>query len=452
MQQLGDALVRQRVYLVLFVDQPLDDVLRRARRHVLAVVCGEAAGEEELQLEHAPRRLHVLAAAHAAHRGLVHVDLPRHRGQRERAQERDALVEELALFTHDAVHHLDHRSASLLDRLDQPPGRGQLALDVIARLLLLRGGVRLAPAGEDFAVCGRDAQPGHVAVVEHDHVLLVHALHEQVRHHVARILRRHQRARPRVQRGDAVCGRLHFEHAHLEQSRDLGEAAVHQVVEMVVDHAPGQRLLLAAGFQLQQQALAQVARADAGRLQGLHQPQHVLDLHQRPSDRFGDVLHRRREPAAIVDRADDELGDAHVRGRQVQEVQLLQQAFRERRARGRHLLQELDAGLGRRHVCAVEQSVLHVVRPVDRILLRRVLGLLVVLLVCGRLAVYVLLIGDLVHLFEQRVLQHLLLEDLLQLERRHLQQLERLLQPRRHDELLRLGQVQRMLHFHDIGP
>src|SRR5215472_1217603 len=42
-QELRDALVGQRVHLVLFVDQALDYVLRGARRHVLAVVGRETA-------------------------------------------------------------------------------------------------------------------------------------------------------------------------------------------------------------------------------------------------------------------------------------------------------------------------------------------------------------------------------------------------------------------------
>ena len=58
----------------------------------------------------------------------------------------------------------------------------------------------------------------------------------------------------------------------LQQARDLREAAVHEVVEVVVDHPPGQRVLLAARVELDQQALAQVARSDARRLQRLHQP------------------------------------------------------------------------------------------------------------------------------------------------------------------------------------
>ena len=46
-------------------------------------------------------------------------------------------VEELALLAHDAVHHLDHRAAALLDRGDEPLRGVELALDELPGLLLL---------------------------------------------------------------------------------------------------------------------------------------------------------------------------------------------------------------------------------------------------------------------------------------------------------------------------
>ena len=130
------------------------------------------------------------AAAHAAHGGLVHVDLARDLLQRERPQERDALVEELALLADDAVHHLDHRAAALLDGLDQPARRVQLALDVLARLDLARGALGLLLVAHHALVGGRDAQARQVPVVQHDHVLVVHPLDHQVGHDVLGVLAR----------------------------------------------------------------------------------------------------------------------------------------------------------------------------------------------------------------------------------------------------------------------
>src|SRR6266513_4744434 len=60
-QFLRDRIVRKWIALVLLVDERLDDVLRRAGGDVFAVLGLETAREEELELEHPARRLHVLA-------------------------------------------------------------------------------------------------------------------------------------------------------------------------------------------------------------------------------------------------------------------------------------------------------------------------------------------------------------------------------------------------------
>jgi hypothetical protein len=153
-------------------------------------------------------------------------------------------------------------------------------------------------------------------------------------------------------------------------------------------------------------------------------------------------------PAAVVERADEELGERQVGLGQVEEVDLLDQALGERRAGDRDLLEELDARLALRHIGAVERAVLHVLRPVDRVVLGG-LGRFLVGGLLGRvLARDVLALGELVDLLEQRVLHDLLLEDLLQLEGGNLKQLERLLEALRHDERRLLRQVQRVFHLH----
>ena len=56
--------------------------------------------------------------------------------------------------------------------------------------------------------------------------------------------------------------------------------------------------------------------------------------------------------------------------------------------------------------------------------------------------------GPQVDLFEHRVLHHLLLEDLLELESRNLEKLERLLQLGRHDQTLVQPHPDGVFHFH----
>ena len=80
----------------------------------------DAAVEEVLELEQALRGLHVLVRGDAADGRLVHVDVVADVAQRERAQEGQALVEEVALEVHEALGHAPQRALALLHALDQP--------------------------------------------------------------------------------------------------------------------------------------------------------------------------------------------------------------------------------------------------------------------------------------------------------------------------------------------
>ena len=135
---------------------------------------------------------------------------------------------------------LDHRAPALLDGLDQPARRVELALNVLAGLVRAFLAVGLLLLAEHALVGGRDAQPRQVPVVEQHDVVLVDALDQQVGRHVLGILSRDLEARTRVERGDDVGRRLHVLHRALELAADLREAPVHQVVELAVDEAPGQ--------------------------------------------------------------------------------------------------------------------------------------------------------------------------------------------------------------------
>src|SRR5678816_536238 len=68
LQRLRDFLIRLRLRRVLGGQEVLDHLLDRHRRDHLAVARGDAAVEEELQLEQALRRLDVLVRRHAADR------------------------------------------------------------------------------------------------------------------------------------------------------------------------------------------------------------------------------------------------------------------------------------------------------------------------------------------------------------------------------------------------
>ena len=199
-----------------------------------------------------------------------------------------------------------------------------------------------------------------------------------------------------------------------------------------------------------QQALLQVARRDADRVERLHVLERPLDVGDRPLAHRGDLLHRRDEVAVVVEVADDrraDLAEPFVVGLQ---RELPHQVVGERGRRRERVLdrrQLLDLGRLREPVAVVEvvaEEILVVgVVPGVAFLGGRLVGSgFSGALLFGRLQ----LLGR--DLFEQRVLHHLLVQQLGQLERRHRQQLDRLLERRRQDELLNESGMEFLLNRH----
>src|SRR2546422_3381491 len=123
-------------YTTLF--RSLDHLLHRDGGDHLAIPGGDAAVEEELELEQPLGGLDILVGRHAADRGLVHADVFADVPERQGPEVGQALVEELALELHDGLGDLAQGTLPLVDRLDEPEGRAQLLLDVLAGLVARR--------------------------------------------------------------------------------------------------------------------------------------------------------------------------------------------------------------------------------------------------------------------------------------------------------------------------
>jgi hypothetical protein len=105
-----------------------------------------------------------------------------------------ALVEERPLMLDDGLRHLLQGATALLDRLQQPLRRLDLALQV---LLGLRVGALVAV---QLDVAAADVDVRHPVVHQADRVLtLLGALDDDVRHDVGDVLGGELRAGPRVQ-------------------------------------------------------------------------------------------------------------------------------------------------------------------------------------------------------------------------------------------------------------
>jgi hypothetical protein len=201
---------------------------------------------------------------------------------------------------------------------------------------------------------------------------------------------------------------------------------------------------------LQREAFAQGARADAGRVERLDHREPPLGFGQRDAEIAGHLAQRHREIAGFVELADqvprDELGRHVARGRADLGFEMLGESRRVVGALGhvRQLVVEAAAARLRRPVAGVavpvERFRIDVERRVglapaalDQLVGGGILGRLLAHFVGSRRALDAHLAG-----FEQRIGLQGLANERLDLEVGQRQQLDRLLELRRHHQRLRL--------------
>src|SRR5882724_7481936 len=308
---------------------------------------------------------------------------------------------------------------------------------------------------QEGAVQRVDPEARDAFLVEHDDVVVAHLVDRDVGRDVAL-----------VGGGEAAAGlglepldlldRLHDAIERLlERARDLGVAAPLEVLEVLLDDLDGEGVGLGVGCQLEEEAFAHAARGHAGRIESLHQPESALDFLDGGTHAQGDLFHLRPEVAVVVEVADDGLADGHrprVVGRP---AQLLIQVLVEGGARATQVLEgqllPLLHGHGRPLVGLVEDGGGEVEGQLIRALAidrggllrhgfggRGFGGQLRHPGLGGGRRVGIDVLRLLLHLFQKRVVLQLFPHHLLELERRQLQQLDRLLQERRHHDPLGL--------------
>ena len=86
---------------------------------------------------------------------------------------------------------------------------------------------------------------------------------------------------------------------------------------MIADDDVGGRVDVAEMPELQREALLQVARGDADRVEVLEDEQDRLDLRLRPAAHLGELVDRRHQVTVVVQVADDGLADLALVGRDV---------------------------------------------------------------------------------------------------------------------------------------
>jgi len=237
-------------------------------------------------------------------------------------------------------------------------------------------------------------------------------------------------------------------HPHL--AGDFGDLMVLQQAQVFGDDLVRGRALEPEVPQLQQQALLQVASGDTNRVEALHQAQRTLDVRRRPRPHRGDFLERRDQHPVVIEVADDRRADLACQRVVGLHRQLPHQVIRQRTRRRQRVLdrrQFLDFLRRSRAVAVVkvvaeEILVILVVPGVGLVWLLLRLGLFLRLGGLRRLQ----FLGG--HLLEQGVLHHLLIQEIGELQGRHRQQLDCLLQRRRENQLLDKLRVEFLLDTH----
>ena len=228
-------------------------------------------------------------------------------------------------------------------------------------------------------------------------------------------------------------------------ARDLREAPFAEIVHVIGNDPIFEALLPSVALELNEQALAQVARADARRIKALDEREHELEILLGDAGVHRHLFRRGLEKTVVVDVADDQLGGLAIVAAQGGLVELPHQMLLQRLLGRDGIEKELPLFFVLLRAAAVAARLRHVIAP---FLIE--LGELIEFLfeiVCAGSALGrpgVLPPSWLGQFLEHRVGFHLLLDEVAQLEQRRLKDEQALLELRRKDLLQR--KILRLIH------
>ena len=300
---LGDLIVGERLGAVFFLDHFLDQALQREQRHAAALGTVDGFAEERAQLEHALRRVRVLAGDGAADGRRMHADffgdfLDHHGLQRVRA-----VNEEIALARDDRLADAQNRVLALLDIFHQLDRGGEAFFDVVAHVAV--GGI----LHQQAAIGGAQAQLRHVVFVQEGLPLIVDFAEVDVGLDQPRLGLVVAQAGTRIELLDHVERALDDVERAIQGARDIFQLIRLHLLQMFGDDLLRERVVRIEGFELQQQAFAQIARADADGIEILHDGERIVEIVLRVLAFLGQLFHRRGQVAVLVQVADDAFGE-----------------------------------------------------------------------------------------------------------------------------------------------
>ena len=337
---VDEVVVGEGVVLVFAVDQFAEDFLDFAGGDFFAVAVFQAFGEEVFEREHAEVRLDPLAVHHAGDGGDVEAGALGDVLQDHRLQGGFVTVDEIVvLVLDDGPHRALQGVLALAEGLDEPLGRGDLLADKRGRVLLGTV-VGVLAVLHDFGVAAVDAELRDGEARHRQDQFPVLVVETEVGDDLLRLVVVavvDLAAGGRVELPDLVQDGLELVGVQVEAVHELRELTALELVETVADDADGVRhrgrLLLV--FQLDEEAFAEVAGADAGGFELLDDLQHRLHLggvrlDARPEGEVIDQgLNVAAKVAVIVQAADDESGDGPLVLGEVPVAELLLKALGE---------------------------------------------------------------------------------------------------------------------------
>ena len=240
-----------------------------------------------------------------------------------------AVFEKPPLARDDRIGHALDGGEALLDRAQEPARLLQMACERLVRgvAVLDRLGIRAVQAHARQRRRVDDRDPA-VAQLLDDHV----------GHDIARLLRAEALAGARIERADQRARGMQRRLVAADRVLQPRPFAVGEQRQVAVAHFQGDFAPSGVGGQrleLEAKAFLQRARADARRVEGLHHAQRgeeilrahvVLRRHQRR-----ELVERHLEVAVVVQAVDDHVGERAVAFAHRRNHQLLAQVLRERR-------------------------------------------------------------------------------------------------------------------------
>ncbi len=381
----------------------------------------------------------------------MHLDLFGHFAQGQRAHRGDPVPEEAFLLFHDFGRGFEDGLLPLVERADQPVGLAQLLVEPAVRGLVAGTGLQFE---EIVAI---DDQPREAGFVEPD-VPAIGAGRDQ---HVGddRGLRGAAIGKTRLgivaaQFGQHVGEILVVDLAHAFEPGDFARSDQIEIVDQ-----PGHAGIVAVRFLgLQRQAFAQRSRADPGGIERLDRGQRLLDRHERGAELIGDDQQVGGQIARFVEFAGDAQRDQGFPRIARHRADLVGKMFRQRWSGGRTVFQIGQFRAARAtdiaaapvaHVARSGLGVDRMVRNIQRIVAAHVGGAVMFLRfgarIAGGLAAYF------AH-FQQGVGFERIGDESLDFEIGQRQQLDRLLQLRRHHQRLGLPQIETRGQRHGSAP